>query len=186
MSGYTANPFPSLVPLPLQTGAKARGFSPTALESTAETDSPLEGSGFEPSVPLPGYAGLFRDRVRRQKVERVGRESLFDRSVTDPPFQSVRLGEVRDSAAFGKPSKPRERRRKGPEERAPPPMAFPPPPAGLAQTLEHVLVILGAMPRDPRPDIHVERTAADGDCFVERIARLVRVSGLAERRGKPA
>jgi hypothetical protein len=55
------------------------------------------------------------------------------------------------------------------------------PPAGLAQTLEHVLVILGAMPRDPRPDIHVERTAADGDCFVERIARLVRASIPNER-----
>src|SRR5215813_2743534 len=54
MSGYTANPFPSLVPLPLQTGAKARGFSPTALESTAETDSPLERAGFELSVPGDG------------------------------------------------------------------------------------------------------------------------------------
>src|SRR5215813_7938555 len=51
MRGDTANPSPSLVPLPVQTGAKARGFSPTALESTAETDSPLEGTGFEPLVP---------------------------------------------------------------------------------------------------------------------------------------
>src|SRR5262249_5389437 len=36
-------PVPSLVPLPVQTGAKARGFSPIALELTAETDSLLEG-----------------------------------------------------------------------------------------------------------------------------------------------
>src|SRR5215472_1655813 len=61
MSGYTANPFPSLVPLPLQTGAKARGFSPTALESTAETDSPLEGSGFELPVPLRALFCAFAD-----------------------------------------------------------------------------------------------------------------------------
>src|SRR5215472_13233223 len=70
MSGYTANPFPSLVPLPVQTGAKARGFSPTALESTAETDSPLEGAGFEPSVPLRWCDGSrphpWYDVVRRR------------------------------------------------------------------------------------------------------------------------
>src|SRR5215831_14022806 len=51
MGGYSATPSPSLVPLPLPTGAKARDFSPTALESTAETDSPLEEERFEPSVP---------------------------------------------------------------------------------------------------------------------------------------
>ena len=34
-----------------QTGAKAPGFSPTASKFTAETDSPLEGSGFELVVP---------------------------------------------------------------------------------------------------------------------------------------
>src|SRR5215813_7314355 len=38
-------------PAPVQTGAKVRGFSPTGLEFTAETDSLLEGDGFEPSVP---------------------------------------------------------------------------------------------------------------------------------------
>src|SRR6516162_5909981 len=59
-------------------------------------------------------------------------------------------------------------------------------PSGLTQAVEHVLVVLGAMPRDPRADIHVERTAADGDCFVERIARLVHASSLAKRRGEPA
>jgi len=35
----------------VQTGAKARRLSLTALEFSAETDSPLEGVGFEPSVP---------------------------------------------------------------------------------------------------------------------------------------
>jgi hypothetical protein len=30
-------------------------------------DSLLEEDGFKPSVPLTGYAGLFRERVRRQK-----------------------------------------------------------------------------------------------------------------------
>jgi len=34
-----------------QTAAKLRGFSQTAQGFTAETDSPLEGAGFEPSVP---------------------------------------------------------------------------------------------------------------------------------------
>src|SRR5260221_12113021 len=38
-------------PQPPQTAAKVRGFSPTAPGFTAETDSPLEGDGFEPSVP---------------------------------------------------------------------------------------------------------------------------------------
>ena len=34
-----------------QTAAKLRGFSQTAQGFTAETDSPLEEDGFEPSVP---------------------------------------------------------------------------------------------------------------------------------------
>jgi len=51
MSGCSASSSPSLVPFAVQTGAKAPGFSPTAPEFTAETDSPLEGAGFEPSVP---------------------------------------------------------------------------------------------------------------------------------------
>ena len=37
----------------MQTGAKARGFSPIALEFTAETDSLLEGAGLEPSARNP-------------------------------------------------------------------------------------------------------------------------------------
>ena len=41
----------SHVPSLTQTAAKLRGFSPTAPGFTAETDSPLEGAGFEPSVP---------------------------------------------------------------------------------------------------------------------------------------
>ena len=43
MSGCSASSSPSLVPFAVQTGAKAPGFSPTAPEFTAETDSPLEG-----------------------------------------------------------------------------------------------------------------------------------------------
>jgi hypothetical protein len=43
---------PSHVPGHTQTAAKVRGFSPTAPGCTAEIDSPLEGSGFELSVPL--------------------------------------------------------------------------------------------------------------------------------------
>jgi hypothetical protein len=38
-------------PQPPQTAAKLRGFSPTVPGFTAETDSPVEGDGFEPSVP---------------------------------------------------------------------------------------------------------------------------------------
>jgi hypothetical protein len=41
------------------------------MEGTGETDSPAEEDRFEPSVPLTGYAGLFRERARCQKVERV-------------------------------------------------------------------------------------------------------------------
>ena len=51
MSGCSASSSPSLVPFAVQTGAKAPGFSPTAPEFTAETDSPLEEAGFELSVP---------------------------------------------------------------------------------------------------------------------------------------
>src|SRR5215472_8275484 len=51
MSRCSASPSPSLVPLPLETGAQVQGFSPTALEFTAETDSALEGDGFELLVP---------------------------------------------------------------------------------------------------------------------------------------
>jgi len=58
MSGCSASSSPSLVPFAVQTGAKAPGFSPTAPEFTAETDSPQEGGGFEPSVPYP--SGLKR------------------------------------------------------------------------------------------------------------------------------
>jgi hypothetical protein len=42
---------PSHVPSHSQTAAKLRGFSPTAPVFTTETDSLLEGNGFEPSVP---------------------------------------------------------------------------------------------------------------------------------------
>ena len=43
MSRCSASSSPSLVPFAVQTGAKTPGFSPTAPEFTAETDSPLEG-----------------------------------------------------------------------------------------------------------------------------------------------
>jgi hypothetical protein len=60
-------------------------------------------------------------------------------------------------------------------------------PASLAQAVEHVLVILGAVPRNALTDVHVERpTATDDDCFVERLARLFHASDLTERRGEPA
>src|SRR6185436_3636616 len=44
---------PSLVPVHTQRAAKPRAFPPTAAGFTAERDSPLEGSGFEPTVPPP-------------------------------------------------------------------------------------------------------------------------------------
>src|SRR5215831_6947502 len=71
MSGYSASPSPSLVSLPVQTGAKAPVFSPTAPVFTAETDSPLEGTGFEPSVPLlrKGLSAVAERRCRTDKLE---------------------------------------------------------------------------------------------------------------------
>ena len=45
-----------------QTAAKLPGFSQTAQGFTAETDSPLEGAGFEPSVPRERVCA-FRDHV---------------------------------------------------------------------------------------------------------------------------
>ena len=38
---------PSLVPVHMQRAAKPRAFPPTAVEFTAERDSPLEGTRFE-------------------------------------------------------------------------------------------------------------------------------------------
>jgi hypothetical protein len=49
---------PSHVPGHTQTAAKVRGFSPTAPGCTAEIDSPLEGKGFEPSVPRRAPGGV--------------------------------------------------------------------------------------------------------------------------------
>ena len=46
-----SRPVRSLVPVHAQTAVKPRGLSRSALGFTAETDSLLEGSGFEPSVP---------------------------------------------------------------------------------------------------------------------------------------
>src|SRR5262245_14280983 len=74
MSGYSASPSPSLVSLPVQTGAKARGFSPTAPEFTAETDSPLEEERFESSVPrrnrgtLRPHSELFDPMIATHKA----------------------------------------------------------------------------------------------------------------------
>src|SRR5215831_17707574 len=48
---------PPLVPMPAQTAAKMRGSPPKALECSAETDSALEGAGFEPPVPLGEATG---------------------------------------------------------------------------------------------------------------------------------
>jgi hypothetical protein len=60
-------------PAPVQTGAKVRGFSPTGLEFTAETDSLLEGTGFEPSVPLlgKGLSAVAEPRCRTDKIDEV-------------------------------------------------------------------------------------------------------------------
>src|SRR5262252_976175 len=55
-------PVPSLVPLHEQTAAKPRHPSPPALGFSAETDSLLEGTGFEPSVPRE--ASAFSSPVR--------------------------------------------------------------------------------------------------------------------------
>ena len=54
-------PVPSHVPIPRQTGAKARDFSPAATEGTAEKDSPLEGKRFE--LPVPQRWSVFPSRL---------------------------------------------------------------------------------------------------------------------------
>jgi len=58
MSRCSASSSPSLVPFAVQTGAKAPGFSPTAPEFTAETDSPLEENGFKLPVPREISSGF--------------------------------------------------------------------------------------------------------------------------------
>jgi hypothetical protein len=40
---------------------------PTMIQETGfALDSPLEGDGFEPSVPVTGYCGVFRERGLRE------------------------------------------------------------------------------------------------------------------------
>ena len=58
---------PSHVPSHPQMAAKLRALSLTASGFTAETDWPLEGAGFEPSVPLYGELGAL-GRVRRTRA----------------------------------------------------------------------------------------------------------------------
>jgi hypothetical protein len=59
---------PSHVPVLAQSTAKPRGSRPTALEFTAETDSALEGDGFEPSVPRQKDLCKHPDRRRSAGV----------------------------------------------------------------------------------------------------------------------
>ena len=58
-------PVPSHVPMHEQTAAKPRDSSPPALGFSAETDSPLEGGGFEPSVPLVSRGAIRREFPKR-------------------------------------------------------------------------------------------------------------------------
>jgi hypothetical protein len=44
-----------------------KGFSPWEGKIARDVDSPLEEDGFEPSVPLTGYSGIFRKKMRRQR-----------------------------------------------------------------------------------------------------------------------
>src|SRR5215475_14083183 len=93
MSRCSASPSPSLVPLPLETGAQVQGFSPTALEFTAETDSALEEGGFELSVP-PDRCGGTRYDLGRPFYGPVGISSSEPRRfcavASEPPCLSQR------------------------------------------------------------------------------------------------
>jgi hypothetical protein len=55
---------PSHVPVHAQSAAKPRGCLPTAMELTAETDSPLEQSGFELPVPRAVEERCRDDKLR--------------------------------------------------------------------------------------------------------------------------
>src|SRR6516162_9001665 len=84
MSGCSASSSPSLIPFAVQTGAKAPGFSPTAPEFTAETDSPLEGDGFELPVrehrataPSHGFAAASHREARLRGAPASHGETAF-------------------------------------------------------------------------------------------------------------
>src|SRR5690349_15891636 len=82
---------PSLVPVHTQRAAKPRAFPPTAVEFTAERDSPLEGAGFEPSVPRvprvgPGPHGWLR--AGRMSRIRSGRSAWLSPAL-GLPFQAT-------------------------------------------------------------------------------------------------
>ena len=61
-------PFSGLVQA--HTPGKSRVFAAVGMEGTRETDSPLEGSGFEPSVPLPRLSS-----IRAVRAEIIGRST---------------------------------------------------------------------------------------------------------------
>src|SRR5215472_7770776 len=59
-------------------------------------------------------------------------------------------------------------------------------PAGLAQTFEHVGVVLRPKQRREPSDIHVERAGRDRDGLVEGFLCFFDAAQLAQRGGKPA
>src|SRR5207249_322262 len=91
-------PSPSHVPVHPLSAAKPRGSPPTALDFTAETDSPLEGTGFEPSVPrkapgVPAVSALVR-AVFRWRGIRQGRHepALKSSSCHAEPIDAIWAG----------------------------------------------------------------------------------------------
>src|SRR5215471_8651528 len=95
MSRCSASPSPSLVPLPLETGAQVQGFSPTALEFTAETDSALEGTGFEPSVPRKAPGVVLVSSLGRADFSVRGGSSRGDMSPLEPFVDAVPMVRIR-------------------------------------------------------------------------------------------
>src|ERR1700730_9991331 len=62
------------------TPGESRVFAPVGMEGTRETDSPLEGSGFEPLVPLPSLSSIraARAEIIGRSTDVFGRDREFD------------------------------------------------------------------------------------------------------------
>src|SRR5258705_1017060 len=85
------------------TPGERRAFAPAATEDTGERDSPLEGSGFEPSVPLPRLSSI---RAVRAKI--IGRIRMsFGETESSMSLPSRKTQHLLPKSVFNRPESDR-------------------------------------------------------------------------------
>src|SRR5262249_2688819 len=59
-------------------------------------------------------------------------------------------------------------------------------PSCLTEAFQRMLIVFDPHPRDALTHMHVDRLGSDSDQFCQGLLRLIRTTGLPQRRGKPA